>query len=132
MNHVILIGRLARDPEVRYGDNSKPVARMTIAIDRGKDKDGNDLGADFPSIVAFGKTAENIEKYLVKGRLVAVEGSIRTGSYEKDGKKVYTTDVYATRVQFLEKADSSSSSQQTNSDGFMNVPQGIDDELPFE
>lgn len=105
MNSVALIGRLTRDPEVRYTDSQKAVARFSIAINRGKDKDGNDRGADFPNIVVFGKQAENCEKYLTKGRQVAIQGHIQTGSYEKDGRKIYTTDVVADRVEFLEWGD---------------------------
>ena len=99
MNVVTLVGRLVRDPELKEGTTS--VARFTIAIDRGKDRDGNDRGADFPGIVVFGKQAENCAKYLEKGRQVAIQGRIQTGSYEKDGKKIYTTDVVADRVEFL-------------------------------
>jgi single-strand DNA-binding protein len=103
MNNVILIGRLTRDPEVKYTGNNMAIARFSVAIDRGKDKDGNDRGADFPNIVVFGKQAENCEKYLAKGRMVAIQGHLQTGSYDdKDGKKVYTTDVIADRVKFLE------------------------------
>jgi len=108
MNQVLLIGRLTRDPDMRYGAaNQMAVARFTIAIDRGKDRDGQDLGADYPSIVCFGKTAENVERFCKKGQLVGITGTIRTGSYDKDGKKVYTTDINATRVEFLGKSGSS-------------------------
>ena len=112
MNSVSLIGRLTRDPEVRYGgENQTAVCRMSIAIDRGKDRSGNDLGADFPTVVCFGKTAENCERFLKKGRLVGVAGRIRTGKYEsKNGQTVYTTEVYADRVEFLEWGDRDSSS----------------------
>lgn len=99
MNSVNLVGRLTRDPELKEGTTS--VARFSVAIDRGKDKDGEDRGTDFPNIVVFGKQAENCEKYLGKGRQVAIQGRIQTGSYEKDGKKIYTTDVVADRVEFL-------------------------------
>lgn len=99
MNSVSLVGRLTRDPELREGTTS--VARFSVAIDRGKDKDGNDRGTDFPNIVVFGKQAESCAKYLEKGRQVAIQGRIQTGSYEKDGKKIYTTDVVADRVEFL-------------------------------
>lgn len=91
---------MTRDPEFREGSTS--VARFSIAIDRGKDRDGNDRGTDFPNVVVFGKQAENCEKYLEKGRQVAITGRIQTGSYTKqDGTKVYTTDVVADRVEFL-------------------------------
>ena len=116
MNSVSLIGRLTRDPEVRYGAASQTaVARFSIAIDRGRDRDGNDRGADYPNIVCFGKTAELVEKYLGKGRLVGITGRIQTGSYEKDGKKVYTTEVLADRVEFLDRGDRSASDAQGGS-----------------
>ncbi len=104
MNNVILIGRTTKDPEIRVSNSGLAVARFSVAIDRGKDKDGNDKGADFPNVVVFGKQAENCEKYLHKGLKVAIQGHIQTGSYEKDGKKVYTTDVVADRVEFIEWA----------------------------
>lgn len=104
LNTVILIGRLTAAPIVRY-NNELAIARFNLAIDRQKTKTNQDPGADFPSIVCFGKTAELVEKYLGKGRKVAVQGRIQTGSYEdKDGKKVYTTDVIADRVEFLDRA----------------------------
>lgn len=104
MNLAILIGRLTADPIVRY-NNELAIARFNLAIDRQKTKTNQDPGADFPSIVCFGKTAELVEKYLGKGRKVAVQGRIQTGSYEdKDGKKVYFTEVIADRVEFLDRA----------------------------
>lgn len=133
MNSVNLIGRMTRTPELRYTESQMAVCRFSIAIDRGKDRDGNDRGADFPNIVVFGKTAENCEKYLAKGRKVGIAGHIQTGSYtNKDGVKVYTTDIIADRVEFIdwgEKTQESSQSEQ--SDGFVNVPDGIEEELPF-
>ena len=106
MNSVSLIGRLTRDPEVRYGQASQTaIARFSIAIDRGKDRNGEDRGTDYPNIVCFGKTAELCERYLNKGRLVGIQGRIQTGSYEKDGRKVYTTEVLADRVEFLDWGD---------------------------
>lgn len=140
MNRVELIGRLTRDPDVRYGAQSQQaVARFTIAIDRGKNSKGEDLGADFPSIVCFGKTAELVEKYLGKGRLVGVSGHIQTGSYEKDGKKIYTTDVNAERVEFLDKAPSGDQTQaaapaQTapeQGQQYEGFTQLDDDDIPF-
>ncbi|MEA4922347.1 MAG: single-stranded DNA-binding protein [Eubacteriaceae bacterium] len=105
MNHVVLIGRLTRDPEVRYSNDNMAIARFSIAIDRPPKRDGT-KEADFPSIVVFGKQAESCEKYIAKGRLVAVEGRIQTGSYvNKEGNKVYTTEVIASRVEFLEWGD---------------------------
>ena len=83
------------------------MARFSVAISRGKDKNGNDRGADYPSVIAFGKTAELVDRFLGKGRLVGVTGKLQTGSYEKDGRKTYTTDVVADRVEFLDKAPES-------------------------
>jgi len=118
MNSVSLVGRLTRDPDVRYGAASQmAVARFSIAIDRGKDRNGEDRGADFPNIVCFGKTAELVERYLGKGRLVAVTGRIHTDSYEKDGRKVYTTEVYADRVEFLDRGDRQGSGSGNGSFG---------------
>ena len=138
MNQVSLIGRLTRDPEVRYGAQSQTaVARFSIAIDRGKDKNGEDRGADFPGIVCFGKTAELCERYLGKGRLVGIQGRIQTGSYEKDGRKVYTTEVLADRVEFLDRGDKSGGSavQMGGAPSENQVPAGFtemtDDDIPF-
>ena len=101
MNSVALIGRLTRDPEVRWTQDQMAIASFSIAIDRPPRKDGT-KDTDFPRITVFGRQAENCEKYLKKGRLVGITGRIQTGSYEKDGVKVYTTDVVADRVEFLE------------------------------
>lgn len=104
MNSVQLIGRLTKDPDVRYSGEAA-IARFTVAINRQKTRNNSDPGADFPNIVCFGKTAENVEKYVGKGRLVGITGRIQTGSYEgKDGKMVYTTEVVADRVEFLDRA----------------------------
>lgn len=137
MNIVSLIGRLTRDPEVRWS-NDLAIARFSLAVDRVPGRDGQERGADFPSIVVFGKQAENCERYLVKGRKVAIQGHIQTGSYEKDGRKVYTTDIVADRVEFLEWGDrpaaqSQGSSQQSAGS---NLPEGFvsiddDEDLPF-
>ena len=103
MNRVILIGRISNDPELRYTEKNIAIASFNVAIDRGKDKAGNDLGADFPRVQCFGKTAENVNKYSGKGLRVAVEGRIRTGSYTNSkGDKVYTTDISADRIEFLD------------------------------
>ena len=135
MNSVTLIGRLTKDPEVRYGAESQSAyCRLTIAIDRGKDRNGEDMGADFPSIVCFGKTAELCEKFIKKGRLVGITGRIQTGKYEKNGQTVYTTDVLADRVEFLDRGDKSegASPMQGGSD---QLPDGFskltDDDIPF-
>ena len=106
MNSVVLIGRLTRDPEVRYTASTQmAVATFTVAIDRPV-RAGGEKQTDFPRVTVFGKQAENCEKYLAKGRLVGVQGRIQTGSYQnKDGVTVYTTDVVADRVEFLEWSD---------------------------
>lgn len=118
MNKVILIGRWTRDPEVRYSNDGKAVAKGSIAIDRKFNKDE----ADFPSITAFGKTAEFIEKYFRKGMKIAIVGRLQTGSYDdKDGKKVYTTDVIVEEADFVESKAASNEIVQTGSvteDGF--------------
>ncbi len=106
MNSVILIGRLTRDPETRHSGDGLAITRFSLAIDRPTKSKNGERQADFPNIVVFGKQAENCEKYLSKGRLAAVQGRIQTGSYtNKDGNKVYTTEVVAERVQFLEWGD---------------------------
>ena len=140
MNKVILMGRLTKDPEVRYtqGENPTAVARYTIAIDR-RVKAENGASADFIPCIAFGKLGELAEKYLRKGTKIVVTGRIQTGSYtNKDGQKVYTTDVVVEEQEFAEsKSSSASSSQygssaiQTDANGFMNIPDGIEEELPF-
>lgn len=146
MNTVILIGRLTRDPEVRYTSGTQmAVARFTLAIDRPVGQ-GKEKQADFPSIVAFGKTAELCERFLSKGRQVAVQGRLQTGSYQnKDGATVYTTDVVADRVEFLGSKSDGDRGQGGHSNspvptGFepMNdasIPEGFaaieDDDLPF-
>lgn len=144
MNKVILMGRLTRDPEVRYsqGENSLAIARYTLAVDRRMKRD-NEQSADFITCVAFGKTAEFAEKYLHQGTKIAVEGRIQTGSYtNKDGQKVYTTEVVVENTEFAEsKAASSEGGYQPAArpdfssamgDGFMNIPDGVEDEgLPF-
>ena len=146
MNKVILMGRLTRDPEVRYsaGENALAIARYTLAVDRRFRRDG-EASADFINCVSLGKSAEFAERYLHKGVKVVVCGRIQTGSYtNKDGQKVYTTDVVAEEVEFAEsKAASAEHSgggyqpvsrpepSQAVGDGFMNIPDGIDEELPF-
>lgn len=134
MNSVQLIGRLTRDPEVRYTDGGVSIARFSLAVER-RFKQENGADADFINVVSFGKTAEFIEKYFHKGMKVALNGRIQTGSYtDKDGKKVYTTDVIAENVEFCESKGNSTNNEtsSTAQDGdFMNVPDGIDEELPF-
>ena len=135
MNSVILIGRLTKDPEVRYTTGTQmAVAVFTLAIDRGKDKNGDDRGADFIPIKVFGKQAENCERYLAKGCRVAVQGKIQTGSYEdKNGQKVFTTDVIAQRVEFIDfKAKTPQNSNQSawndNPPGYSSLSE---DDIPF-
>lgn len=142
MNKVILMGRLTRDPEVRYssGENSIAIARYTLAVDRRFKKDG-EATADFIGCVAFGKQAEFAERYFRQGIRIVVTGRIQTGSYtNKDGNKVYTTDVIVEEQEFAEsKAASERHTGQTvetplgaaDANGFMNIPDGIDEELPF-
>lgn len=134
MNKVILVGRLARDPEVRYPqDNEKAaVGRYTIAVDRRFKRD-NEPTADFISCVAFGRTAEFAEKFFRRGMRVSISGRIQTGSYtNKDGVKVYTTDIVVEEQEFAEnKGESNQNRQQEDNDGFMTIPDGIEEELPF-
>ena len=162
MNKAILMGRLTRDPEIRYtqGDNPMCIARYTLAVDRRFNRNNDDgNNADFIPCVCFGKSAEFVEKYLIKGTKMAVTGRIQTGSYtNRDGVKVYTTEVVVEDQEFAESknaqsagsggsagntgadrrdAGSTSGRQQASSksddpmDGFMNIPDGIDEELPF-
>ena len=154
MNKVILMGRLTRDPEVRYsqGENPLAIARYTLAVDRRfsrREEANNGQTADFIGCVAFGKGAEFAEKYLHQGTKVVVTGRIQTGSYmNREGQKVYTTDVVVEDQEFAESkgADSSnrdggneqgsqvrslSRKSEVDESGFMNIPEGIDDELPF-
>ena len=134
MNSVQLIGRLTRDPEVRYTDGGVSIARFSLAVER-RFKQENGADADFINIVSFGKTAEFIEKYFHKGMKVALNGRIQTGSYmDKDGKKVYTTDIVAENVEFCESKGTSANNEtsaQAQDGDFINVPDGIDEDLPF-
>jgi len=133
MNKVIEIGRLTRDPECGESNGVKH-GRYSLAVDRPKGKDGKDNGADFIPCVVFGKGAEFTEKYLRKGMKIAIEGRIQTGSYtNRDGVKVYTTDVVVEKTEFCEsKGDTNTDiPAPATDDGFMNLPDGIDEELPF-
>jgi single-strand DNA-binding protein len=143
MNKVILMGRLTRDPETRVstGDTATTVARYSLAVDRRFKRDG-DQTADFINCVAFGKTGEFAEKYFRKGMKIAVVGRLQTGSYtNKEGQKVYTTDVVIEEQDFAESkgaSEGSSNSYHQQSapssavgDGFMKIPDGIEEELPF-
>lgn len=145
MNKVILMGRLTRDPEVRYSQGAEPIAiaRYTLAVDRRGRRDNGEQTADFISCIAFRQKAEFAERYLQQGIKIAVVGHIQTGSYtNRDGQKVYTTDAVIDEQEF---AESKAHNQQNNGyqqetscpyppvsgDGFMNIPDGIDEELPF-
>lgn len=147
MNKVILMGRLTRDPEVRYsqGATSTAIARYTLTVDRRFKKEG-EATADFISCVAFGKSGEFAERYLKQGTKIAISGRIQTGSYtNREGQKVYTTEVVVEEQEFAEsKAASQNNSQASvagqqqapppmpmDKDGFMQIPDGIDEELPF-
>ena len=141
INRVILMGRLTRNPEIRYAQGSNmAIARFSMAIDRDYQKEGEERKADFPSCIAFDKKAEFIEKYFKQGSMIAIEGHIQTGSYDKDDTKVYTTDVIVDKVSFTgeKKADSENTPQGTPQatpssvgDGFMNVADSLDADLPW-
>lgn len=134
MNKVILMGRLTRDPEIRYSNNIV-IGRYALAVERRHQQEGAEKTADFINIVAFGKAAEFAEKYLKQGTKVLVTGRLQTGSYtNKNGQKVYTTDVIAEDQEFCEKkTDGTAQSNEGPTDGFMNFPDGdgIEDDLPF-
>ena len=146
MNKVILMGRLTRDAEIRYsqGESSTAIARFSLAVDRRFRRDNDEQSADFINCVAFGRTAEFLERFGRKGTKFVLEGRIQTGSYtNKDGQRVYTTDVVAENVEFAESKNNSSAGNDFGGapsapspsgaagDGFMNIPEGIDEELPF-
>ena len=154
MNKVILMGRLTKDPEVRYSQGETPmaVARYTLAVDRRQARsNNNEQTADFINCVAFGRAGEFAERYFRKGTKIAITGRIQTGSYTtKDGVRVYTTDIVVEDQEFAESKNASSGNEggyqnggyQNNGgynrpapggagDGFMNIPDGIDEELPF-
>ena len=148
MNKVILMGRLTRDPEVRYsqGENSTAIARYTLAVDRRFSRNSSDgQTADFISCVAFGRSGEFAEKYLRKGTKIALTGRIQTGSYvNREGVKVYTTEVVVEDQEFAESKNAAAGNSDGGysmpvsrpepsapGDGFMNIPDGVDEELPF-
>lgn len=145
MNKVVLMGRLTRDPDVRYSQNETPtaIARYTLAVDRRfKRQEGEGQTADFISCVAFGKAAEFAEKYLRQGTKIVTSGRIQTGSYtNREGQKVYTTDVVIEEQEFAESKASNdqhsgqaayqAQAPQTGGDGFMPLPDDLDDDLPF-
>lgn len=137
MNKVILMGRLTRDPQVRYsqGENTLAIARYTLAVDRRVKRDG-EAQADFISCVAFGRAGEFAEKYFRQGTKITISGHLQTGSYtNRDGQKVYITDVVVEEQEFAESKRESTNtpppSVPADNDGFMNIPEGIDEELPF-
>lgn len=138
MNSVQLVGRFTRDPEVRYTDGGSTIARFSLAVDR-RYKSENGPTADFPNCVAFGRAAEFIEKYFRKGMRMGCQGRIQTGSYtNNDGQKVYTTDVVVESCEFVESKASQQPEENNNGfgpadeNGFMNIPDDIDEELPFD
>ena len=151
MNKVVLMGRLTRDPEIRYsqGETASAVARYTLAVDRRFKRQNDEQTADFISCVSFGKTAEFVERYLKQGTKVVGCGRIQTGSYtNSEGQKVYTTDVVMEELEFAESKNAAANNgfdnggysqpsmarpepSQAAGDGFMNIPDGIDEELPF-
>ena len=123
MNKVFLIGRLVKDSDLRYNKNNTAVCRFTIAIDRPKQKDKEYSGADFPSCVCFNNVAVNLNKYVHKGDLIAVDGRLQTGSYDdKDGKKIYTTDVVVNKVMFLNNKNNQNEEKTTSDE--QSVEQG--------
>ena len=136
MNKVILMGRLTRDPEVRYsqgGENSLAIARYTLAVDRRFKRNGDEQTADFIGCVAFGRNAEFAEKYFHQGMRVLITGHIQTGSYtNKEGQKIYTTDVVIEDQEFADSKAGTVPPAAVSPDGFMNLPEGVEDEgLPF-
>ena len=147
MNKVILMGRLTRDPEIRYANNENNtcIANYTLAVDRRFKRQGDEQTADFIRCVAMGKGGEFAEKYLHQGTKIIAEGRIQTGSYtNKDGQRVYTTDVVVENQEFAESKAASAQNgnqnasaptrpnvAQNDSDGFMNIPDAIEEELPF-
>lgn len=138
MNKVILMGRLTRDPDVRWtqGPEQSAVARYTLAVNRRFQKEGG-ATADFISCVAFGRQAEFAEKYLRQGTKIAIIGRIQTGSYtNREGRKVYTTDVVVEEQEFAdgknaERPREQGATPQANTDGFMTIPDGVDEDIPF-
>ena len=144
MNKVILMGRLTRDPEVRYssGDSAMAISRFSIAVDRRFKRNGDDQTTDFFNCVAFGKLGEFVEKYLRKGTKVVLDGELRNNNYtNKNGEKVYSIEITANNIEFAESKNAGTDTSgfapagptpaSDPGDGFMNIPDGIDEELPF-
>jgi single-strand DNA-binding protein len=140
MNKIILMGRLTRDPEVRYGSSGNAIGSFSLAVDRRFKREGQPT-ADFFSVVSFGKQAEFVEKYLRKGTKIVLEGEMQNDNYtDKEGKMVYGFKIIASSIEFAESKSSSDGGRQNEpqnepqsapDDGFMNIPDGIEDELPF-
>lgn len=134
MNKVILMGRLTKDPDIRYAQTQEPtcVAKFTLAVDRRVKRDSGQQSADFISCVAFKKSAEFIKKYCHKGTKLCISGRIQTGSYtKKDGTKTYTTDVVVDEQEFAESKSATVQPEEKKPDGFMNIPDTLEEELPF-
>lgn len=135
-NRAFLVGRLVRDVEVKYSQGSNlAIGKTSIAVNRGKGKDGKDLGADFINIVVYGKQAENFCNFKHKGDMVLIEGHITTGSYEKDGRKIYTTEVTVDRLDFLTRESNARENETETAGVQQKIPEGFsqlpEDEIPF-
>lgn len=134
MNKIILLGRIVRDPEVRYtqGDNSMAIAKFSLAVNR-RFKKENEPEADFFNCTAFGKQAEFIEKYLKQGIKILLSGRIQNDNYtNKEGQKVYSIQIMVEEMEFAESKNNSTSEPSQSNDGFMNIPDGLQEELPFQ
>ena len=134
MNKIILLGRIVRDPEVRYtqGDNSMAIAKFSLAVNR-RFKKENEPEADFFNCTAFGKQAEFVEKYLKQGTKILLSGRIQNDNYtNKEGQKVYSIQIMVEEIEFAESKNNSTSEQSQSNDGFMNIPDGLQEELPFQ
>lgn len=129
MNRVVLLGRLTQEPVLSQTQSGKTVARFSLAVDRGY---GDNKTADFINCMAWEKRAEFIEKYLHKGSKVAIEGQLRSGSYDKKGQKVYFVEVWIDQIEFAGEKRESGPAPITDANGFMNIPDNIDEELPFK
>ena len=134
MNKIILLGRLTRDPEVRYtqGDNSMAIAKFSLAVNK-RFKKENKPEADFFNCTAFGKQAEFVEKYLKQGTKILLSGRIQNDNYtNKEGQKVYSIQIMVEEIEFAESKNNSTSEPSQSNDGFMNIPDGLQEELPFQ
>ena len=139
MNKIILLGRLTRNPEVRYssGENSVAISRFTLAVNRKYVKENDEVKADFFNCTAFGKQGEFVEKYLKQGTKVALSGRVQNDNYtNREGQKVYSVQIIVEEIEFAESKGSSETTQaaepgQADNNGFMNIPTGLEEELPF-